>query len=218
MFIIEQPNTNIYSLYIKEMSAHLERIHKIINKFCGEDKDKLMKYYISKSRDILLDEKEIKGAKLNLLQEMKSMNVDGTDQLLEEVLDHKVLQTRALILDLVDNDYSTGFEMIYKPEKWIEKLVEDIRETFDFSVDFGRMMFISYNKKLLAEFCDIFTSENRKFGSNGNQLLLNFYYYKAFVETKVDFDFDGFFTKMRSHFEKENFKSEEELMEILNMK
>lgn len=196
------------------MTINFDKIQRIINEFHGEDKRKLIDHYIAVSRNILLDEKEVKKPKVEILQDICSMGLD--DELMEDVLDHKILQVRALILDLVDNDYTADCGTVYKPEKWIKQIVRDVTETFDLGTEFGKKLFLLYNQKLLEEFCDIFISENRKFGSSGNQLLLNFYFYRKFVLRKVDVDFEGFFSRMRSSFAKDNFKPEEELEKILN--
>lgn len=201
------------------MSIYLEKVRKIVDEFEGEDKEALIKHYIQVSRNVLLDDKEVKRSKLNLLDDLYAM--DGGDEvnaIMNDVLEHKILQIRALILDLVDDDYTSDSKIIGRPEKWIRGIIKDAEETFNLDDEFGKRMFSIYNEKLLKEFCRIFISENRRFGTGGNQLLLNLYYYERFVQSKIKFDFQNFFDKMTSFFRDHCYKPKEELEEILNGK
>ncbi|KAH9411730.1 hypothetical protein HK407_04g08410 [Ordospora pajunii] len=207
------------------MSTYLSKIERIISNFEGDDRNSLVKHCISVLRDVLLDDREVKRAKLDVVADLYSISVDDADALLDEVLSHKILQVRALILDLVDNDYSVDYEDVRMPERWARKIVKDVGDTFDFGSEFGMKAFLMYNKKLLDEFCAIFVSANRKFGSNGNQLLLNFYYYKKEVGRKAcevskdtDNDFEEFFSTIKQSFRNNLYKTEEELDEILREK
>ncbi|ADM12141.2 uncharacterized protein Eint_090110 [Encephalitozoon intestinalis ATCC 50506] len=198
------------------MSSYLEKVEKIIGDFEGEDKEMLIKYYIEKSKSILLDEREVKRSKFDLLSDLCAVGGEGTDNIMNDVLDHKILQIRALILDLVDDDYTSDRKVIGRPEKWIKQITRDAEETFNFDDEFGKEVFSIYNRKLLSEFCKIFISENRKFGASGNQLLLNFCYYERFVRSKMEFNFQGFFNKITSFFKGHCYKSKEELERILD--
>jgi hypothetical protein len=192
----------------------LKRIHQIIDKFTDpDDRSEVIAHYVSTAREILLDESEIKHSKIELLCDLKDYG--GYNELLNEVLDHKVLQTQALVLDLVSTDYTAECQSIYKTEKWMKELVKDAREAFDLESPDERAMFEMYNQKLLGTFCGIFLSEAAPLGSGGNQLLLNFTYYKKFVVGRVECDFGGFFKKVRSAFKEENYMSDEELEQIL---
>lgn len=197
------------------MTVYLDKIREIINKFHGDDRERLVSHYMAVSKGILLDEKEVKRSKLDLLQDLHAMDGEDVDQLSQDVLGHKVLQTRALVLDLISNDYTGDNGTVYKPEEWIRQISRDIEETFDFDSDFGKTMFELYNKRLLEEFCDIFISENQRFGADGNQLLLNFHFYRRFVAARIELDFGSFFYRIRSCFRRDNAKSEEELEDIL---
>ncbi|KAM0671873.1 hypothetical protein CWI42_040100 [Ordospora colligata] len=204
------------------MSVYLDKVKRIINNFEGDDRNSLVSHCILVSRDVLLDDREVKRAKLDVVTDLYSIIVDDADALLDEVLSHKILQVRALILDLVDNDYSVDYEDVGMPERWIRKIVEDTRDTFDFESEFGMKALLMYNKKLLDEFCAIFVSTNKKFGSNGNQLLLNFYYYKKEIGTKAceaskdtNDDFEEFFNTIKQSFRSDMYKTVEELEEIL---
>lgn len=197
------------------MTMYLDRIQAIINKFQGEDRRRLTEHYVSVSRRLLLNEREVRHSKIDLLRDLQSVEGGNTQELAEEVLDHKVLQVRALVLDLVNSDYSSDCETVYKPEKWIREITRDIRDTFDFDSEFEQALFASYNKKLLEEFCKIFISGNRRFGTNGNQLLLNLYHYRAFVLRRMDLQFDGFFHRVRVSFREGCDRPEQEILRIL---
>ncbi|AFM98906.1 hypothetical protein KMI_11g16890 [Encephalitozoon hellem] len=201
------------------MSIYLEKVQKIIGDFEDEDKQILIKHYVQTSRNVLLDEKEVKKSKLSLLGDLHAIGgKDEVNAIVNDVLDHKILQIRALILDLVDDDYTSDSKVIGRPEKWIKRIIEDAEETFSLDSEFGKRMFSIYNEKLLEEFCKIFISENRKFGTGGNQLLLNFYYYERFVQSKIEFDFQDFFSRMTSSFKDHCYRSKEELEKILDGK
>ncbi|WEL39402.1 hypothetical protein PFJ87_09g00290 [Encephalitozoon hellem] len=201
------------------MSIYLEKVQKIIGDFEDEDKQILIKHYVQTSRNVLLDEKEVKKSKLSLLGDLHAIGgKDEINAIVNDVLDHKILQIRALILDLVDDDYTSDSKVIGRPEKWIKRIIEDAEETFSLDSEFGKRMFSIYNEKLLEEFCKIFISENRKFGTGGNQLLLNFYYYERFVQSKIEFDFQDFFSRMTSSFKDHCYRSKEELEKILDGK
>lgn len=197
------------------MSIYLDKVQKVIGEFEGEDNKKLVEYYCRVAREILLDEREVKKAKVELLGDLCTIDASRADQWIEDVLNHKILQIRALVLDLVDNDYGGDCGAVRRPEKWIRQIVTDAKETFNASSEFGRDLFVAYNKKLLEEFCRIFVSKNCKFGVGGNQLLVNFHYYARFAAGRADLDFRGFFGEMTSHFKDGCLKPTEELRKIL---
>jgi hypothetical protein len=192
----------------------LEEIHRIIDKFAdASSRAELVRHYMDVSRKLLLDEGEINHKKLQLLCDLKGY--DGYDELADEVLSHKVLQTQALVLDLVGTDYTAERHTVYKPERWAREIVRNIAETFDFGSPDECSLFGIYNQKLLDTFCDIFVSEPARLGTGGNQLLLNLTYYRRFVQGKIECDFDNFFKKMRSAFREECYMSDEKLEEVL---
>ncbi|KMV65491.1 hypothetical protein M970_090120 [Encephalitozoon cuniculi EcunIII-L] len=200
------------------MSSYLRKVQKIVDEFESEDRKKLVKYYVQTAKSVLLDEREVKRSKFDLLNDLHTINADGINDVIDDVLGHKILQVRALILDLVDDDYTGDRKAVGKPEKWIRQIVKDAEETFDLDSEFGKQLFSIYNVKLLEEFCKIFTSKNRRFGAGGNQLLLNFYYYERFVTSKIEFDFQRFYDRMVSFFKDHCHRPRKELEKILDGK
>jgi hypothetical protein len=174
-------------------------------------------------------------------------NQNDLNDLENDLMNHKVLQTRALILDLITKDYSKDTECIYKPEKWIKEIVKDIEETFiknedkededgdregdrerneeeegedkgeevdkgdkliwhkeyhnENTINYNIHLLTLYNSKLINEFKSIFIS-NEKYGTGGNQLLLNFKFYSEFMQKKFEFDFEGFLKEVEEIIEK----------------
>ncbi|EOB11239.1 hypothetical protein NBO_1364gi001, partial [Nosema bombycis CQ1] len=112
------------------MSVYLKKIKRIISNFNKEEQSELIKYYFESAKRLLLDDKLVSRSKIHLLKDLKEIqNENDLNDLENDLMSHKVLQTRALILDLITKDYSKDTECIYKPEKWIKEIVKDIEET-----------------------------------------------------------------------------------------
>ncbi|KAM0679249.1 hypothetical protein BDAP_000116 [Binucleata daphniae] len=85
----------------------------------------------------------------------------------------KMLNIRALILDLIDVDYTSDSQTFYKPEKWIYEVIKEMEETFNdtnYKKDF-HMFFLNDCKR-------IFMGQNERFGWYGNLLVMNFMVYE----------------------------------------
>ncbi|EOB14552.1 hypothetical protein NBO_25g0012, partial [Nosema bombycis CQ1] len=214
------------------MSVYLKKIKRIISNFNKEEQSELIKYYFESAKRLLLDDKLVSRSKIHLLKDLKEIqNENDLNDLENDLMSHKVLQTRALILDLITKDYSKDTECIYKPEKWIKEIVKDIEETFITNEgegneggygdkagnedkliwhkeyqnnhnDYNIHLLTLYNSKLINEFKSIFIS-NEKYGTGGNQLLLNFEFYSEFRQKKIEFDFEGFLKEVEERIEKD---------------
>ncbi|KAF9763665.1 hypothetical protein NGRA_1142 [Nosema granulosis] len=114
------------------MSIYLEKIKKILGTFEPEEQAELKNYYVEKSTSLMMDDKKIGKAKIHLLRDMEEVIEDEEvlSKIQRNVIDHKVLQTRALVLDLISTDYTKDLKGIYKPESWVKEIVKDIKETF----------------------------------------------------------------------------------------
>ena len=125
---------------------------------------------------------------------------------------HKAIQTRALILDLINTDYSIDIKYIYKPEKWIFAIIKDINDCL---IDYPDLINL-YNKSLIQEFRDIFLNKVEKYGSNGNQLLVNFLYYIKFIKNYVDCDFTIFLNEIKKQINPSKLYKDIELNNIVD--
>lgn len=197
------------------MTIYLERITKILDKFKGSDRDEIIDFYVSLYRENLANITDINFNSLRFLKDVSSFNTPHTEELQKETIRHKVLQTRALILDLITSDYTKDSEVVEKPEKWVTSLVKDIQVTFDLEDDFYRNLFIVYNDELLEEFKTIFVSSIIKFGSAGNQLLVNLAFYERFVASVITVDMEALLGEIRSNFNPGCAMSKEEIEKLV---
>lgn len=189
---------NTDAVFTGPMVIQLQEIDDIISKFTGDDRLALSSYYVEISREKLEDPAPMKRQKICLLKDnLRYLPEKDHAKFVEEILSVKVLQTRALVLDLVCTNYSIEKQYIYKPENWIEAIVSDIFETFDLPAD--RFLFEEYNRQLCDEILSIFCSCER-FNSAGNQLLLNIVMYKDRVRGYTDYSFDAMLKHLISRF------------------
>jgi len=115
-------------LHSPPLTIKLQEIIKIIEKFKGEDKNKLSSFLLKESEFIFSNFNSFGPLKIQLL---KLCLIYSNDKVYcKKAINNKILQTRALILDLVKSDYSLEQEYFYKPEKWMVLIVDDIRESF----------------------------------------------------------------------------------------
>ncbi|EOB11235.1 hypothetical protein NBO_1365gi001, partial [Nosema bombycis CQ1] len=86
------------------MSVYLKKIKRIISNFNKEEQSELIKYYFESAKRLLLDDKLVSRSKIHLLKDLKEIQNDNDDSFVileNDLMNHKVLQTRALILDLI---------------------------------------------------------------------------------------------------------------------
>lgn len=200
------------------MSVYLEKIKRILGTFEPEEQNELKKYYLDRSVSLLLDDKRIGNAKIHLLRDMEEI-VEEEDlrRIQNDAMDHKVLQTRALVLDLITTDYTKDAN-ISKPEKWVKEIVKDIKETFlrDDTKGQDFTLLALYNEKLVEEFKKIFLTDVATFGTSGNQLVLDLTFYSRFISEFVSFDFGNLFKEIQAQIDANKVMEDSEIEEILN--
>ena len=205
------------------MSIYIQKAYEIIDEFDDRYKKELCGYYFSLWKDKLKNAEVREKLPVFVLADLRLMF--NKYLFLEEkefvefelrVFRLKILEMRACILDLVDSDYSEDIENIYKPEKWVLEVVKDLQSYFDFSNAEYIKIFEDFNSVFLEELRMIFVSRNRRFGKNGNQLVLNLLFYKRFVDKVTECNFECFFAKFTSNFRENSFKGFEALEDILD--
>lgn len=190
----------------------LKKFETLKHQFDKNEQKVLDEYFIETALDTLFNEKSINNLKINLLNDIKVISTKEYEKNKEKLMRHKAIQTRAIILDLISTDYSIDVKCIYKPEKWIYKIIKDIELTF---VNENKLL-AYYNNFLVKEFLDIFINKVEKYGSNGNQLLVNFICYKKFISKFVKYDFQDFFVKIKNQIDLTKLYKDEELNLIVN--
>lgn len=182
------------------MSVVLDEIDELINKFSGEQREEAVDFYVQLSREKLGARNIIGGKEIELLGRMtKYMPKQDRDELVDQVLNTKVVQARTFILDNFKDDFSGEKEFFSKISKWMVAVVDDIRETFDAEQDKDLELLQIFNARLCEEIALIFCS-CEKFNSSGNQLLLDLLMYKDNLKNIVSFDFDGLVDRVRRNF------------------
>lgn len=116
------------------MFLQIKEIEKLLGNFEGENQEELSRYYIEVALQRLKDLNQFNYKKLELLKSiLKYSNVKNHKKLIDEILSIKIIQIRALILDLITTNYSMEQQYIYKPEKWMESIINDLFKTFNIS-------------------------------------------------------------------------------------
>ncbi|EEQ82851.1 hypothetical protein NCER_100391 [Vairimorpha ceranae BRL01] len=190
----------------------IAKINSITSKFDKNEQKILHNFLIEESLDNLFNEKPISKNKINLFFLLKSFSESVYENKKEILMRHKAIQTRALILDLINTDYSIDIKYIYKPEKWIFAIIKDINDCL---IDYPDLINL-YNKSLIQEFRDIFLNKVEKYGSNGNQLLVNFLYYIKFIKNYVDCDFTIFLNEIKKQINPSKLYKDIELNNIVD--
>ncbi|KAK6090428.1 hypothetical protein P3W45_000525 [Vairimorpha bombi] len=190
----------------------LKRFDDLRSKFDDNEQIILTEYFVDTALQTLFNEKSIDRSKINLLNDIKSLSPETYTNKKDELMRHKAIQTRALVLDLISTDYSVDVKCIYKPEKWVYEILKDVENTF---VDETGLL-SSYNEFLVKEFEDIFINKVEKYGSNGNQLLVNLICYKRFINKFVEFDFTDLFTKIKNQIDPIKLYQDKELESIVD--
>lgn len=182
------------------MHLLLEEINEIIQKFEGDNKTKLVGFYVELVKTKLLNEKPFDRTKVLVLKDvLKYLKEDERNPYITEVFKSKVIQMRALVLDLVVVNYSVEKQHIARPERWIELLINDINSCFEIEDNEERGLFKIYNELICDEIILLFCSYE-KFNSGGNQLLLNIIAYQNAVEMYTDYDFSKMYDEIKRHF------------------
>lgn len=182
------------------------KIVNILDKFNQPTKKILTDFFISSSHEIILDEKPINTKKINLLNLIKKFDLDKYNSIKHEVMHHKAIQTRALILDMVE---LKDLKCIYKPDNWIINIINDTSYL-------PRDLLEIYNKCLINEFKDIFINKFEKYNESGNQLLVNFRFYIRKMNEKVNFDFEQFYKTIKSQINENKLIEDNEINKIVN--
>lgn len=114
------------------MLIQLEEINAIINRFAGTHRKTIVNHYLSRARAKLADPKPMGRKKMWLLRNsLQYIELDSRIDYIREMLSNKVLQTRALVLDLINANYAFDKKHLYKPESWMEHIIFDIEEAFE---------------------------------------------------------------------------------------
>lgn len=183
------------------MLIQLQEIDKIIERFSDAERAELARHYIVLSRERLHDPMPIGKLKICLLKSnLRYVPPDERVRYCDDVMATKMLQTRALVLDLIEMNYTLEKRCIYRPERWIEAIVADINDTFELSAsEADAQLFEMYNSKLCDEIQAIFCSCER-FNSAGNQLLLNIIAYKDRIGEYTRYNFNALIKRLASRF------------------
>ncbi|EQB61616.1 hypothetical protein NAPIS_ORF00810 [Vairimorpha apis BRL 01] len=182
------------------------KIINILDKFNKPTKNILKDFFISSSYEIILDEKPINTKKINLLLLIKKFNNNKYNSIRNEAMHHKAIQTRALILDMVE---LKDLKCIYKPDRWIINIVQDTSYLPNDLLEI-------YNKCLINEFKDIFINNFEKYNESGNQLLVNFKYYIKKINEKINFNFDEFYKTIKIQINENKLMKDDEIEKIVN--
>lgn len=198
------------------MTMYLERIKAILKRFDEKEQEELKAYYIQKAVNILVDERSVNKSKIQLLMDLRELeSEENFTTLSNKLMSHKVLQARALVLDLIATDYTKDTKAIYRAEDWVKEIVGDIKESFDLKDERNLRLLKVYNEKMVGEFESIFISENTNYGSAGNQLLVDLTFYARFMEKFVSFSFMPLLTSIKNQIEPSKVLPEKEIDEIL---
>lgn len=139
---------------------------------------------------------------------------DDNDKVISEIKNRlfylKSLHLRAIILDLVENDYVSD-DTFYKPDKWIYDVMEDLECTFDGMVEYMK----EFNEVFMDTCKVIFICMNKKFGYNGNLLVMNFLIYKRWADERFECNYSEFFQCLFGNFSEGRKMEESEIMKIL---
>eukprot|EP00866_Antonospora_locustae_P002328 jgi/Antlo1/2328/1790 len=205
------------------MLTYILRIYDIVDEFDDEHKVELCDYYLSLWRTKLQNHNFGSRLPICALADLNALfsrypflKKEKLFDFQNFVFERKVLEMRACILDLVDQDYSGDIEHIYKPEKWILEVVNDIKTCFDLKNIEHIKLFRIFNTWFLHEILLIFIAKNKRFGKSGNQLVLNLMFYQTFVHKIAEYNFDDFFGKIVENFQEQSFKGFEALNGILS--
>ncbi|WUR02863.1 uncharacterized protein VNE69_03084 [Vairimorpha necatrix] len=190
----------------------LSKLNSLKSKFDTEEQKILVKFFIDESIKNIFNEKSVDKNKLELFHILQDFDLQIFNSKKEDLMRHKAIQTRALVLDLITSDYSKDVKYIYKPEKWIFRIIEDIKNSL---INYKEFVFL-YNKLLIKEFEDIFINKVEKYGSSGNQLLVNFIFYKKFILKYLEYDFSEFLIKIKNQIDSRKVYPDSEIDDIVN--
>ncbi|KAF7684105.1 hypothetical protein TCON_0697 [Astathelohania contejeani] len=197
------------------MDKPINEVIQLIDSFADKDDQKIvMNHFMTEAANKLNSGVSVCYSKINLLCDIQILknkyeyiDEEKIRKITNATLELKLLEIRALILDLVNSDYSEDLENIYKQEEWIDNVISNIEQTFNLqsieildTKDLIFRLFAKYNDLFLKECLKIFVSKNNKFGSKGNQLMLNLKYYEKFVRKYIDFNSDEYFSKFIENF------------------
>lgn len=205
------------------MTAHLDRAYEIIDEFDDKYKTELCEYYLATWAERLCSSGGVQRLTMCVLADLNLMFrkyafLDRTKLagVQSSVFETKILELRAYILDLVDQNYHEDIENVYRPEKWIVEVVKDLVMCFDLSDAEHVELFKAFNTLFLHEIHMIFISKNKRFGTNGNQLVLNLLFYKSRVDRMAACDFSEFFERIVQNFRTGAFKGMDVLQGVLD--
>lgn len=193
----KNPRANSFLLY-GDLVLHLKK-HPY-------DRKRIVLHYIDKTKEFMLNFTN---------REDDYAEYDTNDDVLAEIKERlfylKALHLRAIILDLIENDY-TSDEPFYRPDKWIYEAMDDIEATFK---GMNEMMG-EFSAVFLDNCRDTFISKNRKLGYNGNLLVMNFMVYEKWAKRYFECDLGSFYECLHSNFSEGREMKTEEINSILS--
>lgn len=196
------------------MSVVLDEIDELINKFSGEQREEAVNFYIQLSREKLTNRNAIRKKEIELLRRItKYMLKQDRDELVDQIINTKIVQARTFILDNFKDDFSRDKEFFSKISKWMMGVIEDIRETFCLEEEKDLTLLQTFNSRLCEEMILIFCS-CEKFNSSGNQLILDLLMYKNSLKDTISFDFDELIGRVRKNFNPGKALKMDEIQEI----
>ncbi|KAM0676158.1 hypothetical protein GVAV_000121 [Gurleya vavrai] len=141
-----------------------------------------------------------------------SENENVLQNITNRLFDLKILNLRALVLDLIETDYYSDFQDFCKPENWIFEVIAEIEKTFK---NLKKHMEL-FNEKFLRECERIFLSRNAKFGYCGNLLMINLIVYEKWAKKHFEYDFYPFKKNFKNNFMEERLFDDDKLLKIID--
>ncbi|TBU04586.1 hypothetical protein CWI39_0786p0010 [Hamiltosporidium magnivora] len=201
------------------MSDTYFKIIQIIEKYDDLERKELIDFYIetcgneiscknntSKNTFILIMD-------LIKLTEKYNLPFEKVKNVVLNAVELKVLHLRAIILDTIEIDYSADIESFYGCEKWMKNIIKDLKHTICGSKE----VYTLFCKHFLEECLNVFVSGQNKFGFYGNQLIVNFIYFRKYISKFTDYNFQSFFETLISHFEENKFYGFKEILNKLKI-
>ncbi|ELA41877.1 uncharacterized protein VICG_01061 [Vittaforma corneae ATCC 50505] len=167
----------------------LKEIEKIINKHSGEQRAEIINYYKKMVDDAVESQSRIDSKLVRLVVDASRYLPSSERQLiLDKTVNTKAFQIRTFILNTLKSDFSTEKSHFSSFSEWMVVAIQEISNTFYEANDklpapIDKELVENFHKKFCGELRLIFCS-NEKFGSAGNQLLIDL---KKYFES-----FEGF--------------------------
>lgn len=187
----------------------VEQINSIFSEFVDypEKNDEIFnffeKQFTKKIHNSTVDSSTV-NILLSYIKVHKTIKNEAPENMIKTLVNKKILEIRALTLDILTDDYHEECEnfKLRSPDIWIQELTKEILSVF---CEINIKLPIETEKlpqkldilrsKLLQEFINTFLKDseevflsNQKFKQPGNQLVLNFVYFDRIFSQYVSVD------------------------------